>query len=917
MYENRNLLYKPLSEIAGPLKRVYQLYKDDESIPVPQRTVSRARRRLQDSECLSSESSDQHILPEVEQFADGGNDIHPRLCQIYSKDDSTLAQEMDQNSAIMENDIAAMPEEVEQSEDNGHVSAERISCSPPDAEDYTVSSDEESTYDSFSDASQQSSDEPSEDDEIYHTGTKHNTEYDVSALCAMSYVLKYKLSGTASKDLLNNLLPVLCANSEESHKTVTYADMLSVSGETRSKTVHYCEVCFSLFPEEQDIFTCSTSGCSGYRYKGPLSSQVKQGRQPRNFFILADVKKQLTCMLQSKGVWQAIQTMKTRIMQKSEPEELLDIVDGHYYRSLCQPGQFLHNSNNISAIFNTDGIPLYSSSNVKLWPVFLAVNELPPASRFSRENMILAAIWQGKSKPPFSQYMCAFGEEMCELYNEGFSITPPGSSESQKVRMAVLLGTMDLQAKAYVLNMTMHNGQYGCCTCEEPGETVRQGGGYARCYPYRSSDNLPHLRESDDLKYEKGQIATPLKRQKGICGMSGLATMPWFDLVLGTVPDYMHGVLLGVTKTLLHKFFSPTNSGKAHFVGRYLPNISRRMSSICPPDYIERMPRDLEKNYCHFKATELQSWLLFYALPCLNGFLADEYMQHLSLLCEGVHLLLGDCITEDDIQRAEFLLESFYEQFADLYGEGSCGLNVHNIGAHLVFYVRLWGPLWAWSCFAFEDWNAALLQSVHGTGDVTRQCVRLQEIQLKLKSIDLDKISSGPAHSYLQKIKSRGKGWTMKTSEGASAAGHLQPVHFSEETRGVILQETNCPNELFLKKALRIKLYEQKLYSEEYTRMKKRVCHVVKCRNGDIRKIMYFLVNTVTNKMFAYSKKILVHQQSFILPNGPRHVIRVYESEELVVIPVEEIAEKLFFMVIDGVCYIACMPNMTGHSILK
>ena len=72
---------------------------------------------------------------------------------------------------------------------------------------------------------------------------------------------------------------------------------------------------------------------------------------------------------------------------------------------------------------------MYNSSNVKLWPVFLAINELNPSSRFARENMILAAIWQGKNKPPFSQYMAAFGEEMVPLYYEGFSIHPPGVPE--------------------------------------------------------------------------------------------------------------------------------------------------------------------------------------------------------------------------------------------------------------------------------------------------------------------------------------------------------------------------------------------------------------------------------------------------------------------------------------------------------
>ena len=54
-------------------------------------------------------------------------------------------------------------------------------------------------------------------------------------------------------------------------------------------------------------------------------------------------------------------------------------------------------------------------------------------------------------------------------------------------------------------------------------------------------------------------------------------------------------------------------------------------------------------------------------------------------------------------------------------GDGSCGLNVHNSGAHLVEYVEGWGPLWAWSTFGFEDMNGTIMDLTHGTRNVCRQ----------------------------------------------------------------------------------------------------------------------------------------------------------------------------------------------------
>ena len=63
--------------------------------------------------------------------------------------------------------------------------------------------------------------------------------------------------------------------------------------------------------------------------------------------------------------------------------------------------------------------------------------------------------------------------------------------------------------------------------------------------------------------------------------------------------------------------------------------------------------------------------------------------------------------------------------FVTLTGDGSCGLNVHNTGAHLADYVEGWGPLWAWSTFGFEDMNGTIMDLTHGTGNVCRQVLIL------------------------------------------------------------------------------------------------------------------------------------------------------------------------------------------------
>ena len=131
-----------------------------------------------------------------------------------------------------------------------------------------------------------------------------------------------------------------------------------------------------------------------------------------------------------------------------------------------QENGFLSGSqnSNITALFNTDGVCLYKSSHIEIWPIFLTINELPPHLRFARENVILGGIWQGKGKPPFHEYMKAFSDVLVHMYNEGVTFTDD-SGEKNTVKLAVICSPVDLLSKAGLLNMTQFNGEYACITC--------------------------------------------------------------------------------------------------------------------------------------------------------------------------------------------------------------------------------------------------------------------------------------------------------------------------------------------------------------------------------------------------------------------------------------------------------------------
>ena len=167
-----------------------------------------------------------------------------------------------------------------------------------------------------------------------------------------------------------------------------------------------------------------------------------------------------------------------------------------------------------------------------------------------------------------------------------------------------------------------------------------------------------------------------------------------------------------------------------------------------PPYLIQCLPRKIENTYGHWKASELRSWLLFYSLSCLKGHFSNSILGHYCCLVEAVFLLLGDCITKEDVSRAQHLIEVFVKHYGAAYGKENMGQNVHNL-THMVDSVRQWGPLWTYSCFGFESFNGDILKTVHGTGNVCNQIFWSLQTQKYLENQSV-KMSSGPVKNFFK-----------------------------------------------------------------------------------------------------------------------------------------------------------------------
>ena len=73
--------------------------------------------------------------------------------------------------------------------------------------------------------------------------------------------------------------------------------------------------------------------------------------------------------------WSALQ----KRFQRKHTDGIADIYDGEGYKGFSE---FLMHPAHVSLLVNTDGVALYRSSSVSVWPVWAVVNELPPTLRY-------------------------------------------------------------------------------------------------------------------------------------------------------------------------------------------------------------------------------------------------------------------------------------------------------------------------------------------------------------------------------------------------------------------------------------------------------------------------------------------------------------------------------------------------------
>ena len=76
-------------------------------------------------------------------------------------------------------------------------------------------------------------------------------------------------------------------------------------------------------------------------------------------------------------------------------------------------------------MLNTDGISVFKSFNVSLWPIYLQINELPFYKRNLKEITVLCELWFVEEKPNMLDFLQPITDSLKTIYSQGIEVTSP------------------------------------------------------------------------------------------------------------------------------------------------------------------------------------------------------------------------------------------------------------------------------------------------------------------------------------------------------------------------------------------------------------------------------------------------------------------------------------------------------------
>lgn len=377
---------------------------------------------------------------------------------------------------------------------------------------------------------------------------------------------------------------------------------------------------------------------------------------------------------------------------------------------------------------NIDGLPLYKSSSIQVWPILGRV--------VGTQCMFIIGAFCGSSKPSSIEvYLRQFIDEAKKLSTEKFMIG------DKTITASLMCLICDAPARAFIKQTKGHAGYDGCERCIDKGTYLEGRMTFQSTNAVKRSDMEFRL-----MKYEEHQLGTSPLSELNI------------GLVSACVLDSMHLVYLGIMRKLLKTWIRGPKSvrlsaqqisvisGKLVGLRRYIPHeFARKPRALCEID--------------RFKASEFRQFLLYTGIVTLKSELGMELYSNFLNLSVAIFTLCSPKLVKYYADYSESLLKYFVEQCMVLYGKEFIIYNVHSV-IHIVDDAKAYGCLDDISSFPFENYLGHLKSTVRKPQQILQQIFkrlcegyRVSKCQDHLATEVKGEHESGPVVAGLRHLK--------------------------------------------------------------------------------------------------------------------------------------------------------------------
>ena len=415
------------------------------------------------------------------------------------------------------------------------------------------------------------------------------------------------------------------------------------------------------------------------------------------------------------------------IIGKPPVINLKEIAGGSYYHigiasniasKLAAQSELFVLPDKFSLQVNIDGLPLFKSSNIQLWPILAFIEELPLPEPF------VIGIFSGASKPKsVDEFLEDFVAEMTELTENGICL------DGKRYDVEISCLVCDAPARSFIKRSKGHTGYSSCEKCTQKGKWEGK-------MTFPETDAL--LR--NDIQFNE------MEDENHHTGTSPLSSLP-IGLVSQFPLDYMHLVCLGVMRRLIHLWTrGPLTVQVGRRVKETISDLLVSLQGYIPREF-SRKPRSLQ-DQDRWKATEFRQFLIYTGPLVLLRNLTKPMYNNFMLFSVAMFLLLSPSHCERYADYASQLLVLFVKQFSDIYGTDMVVYNVHGL-VHLAQDAKKYGNLDKISAFPFENYLRQIKRMVRKPSYPLQQIARQLNVKKGMRSEASAKLlkkshSSGP-----------------------------------------------------------------------------------------------------------------------------------------------------------------------------